>query len=246
MRIIIEKDYQDIGKTANKFMRELLINNPNATLGLATGSSPVGLYKEMIADNKAGITTFKNIKTVNLDEYVGLPEGHDQTYRYFMNDNLFNHIDIDKNNTRVPNGMAENLENACKEYTDYVAKNIPDVQILGIGSNGHIAFNDPGVADFNDKAMIKVVELDEICRNQQVNDGCFKTLSDVPKNALTLTVPTLTKASSLFCSVPAKTKAWAVKETLTTDKIDEHCPATIMRLHNDACLYCDSDSASML
>ena len=118
--------------------------------------------------------------------------------------------------------------------------------VLGIGENGHIAFNDPPVADFNDPLLIKPVELDAVCRQQQVNDGCFATIDDVPTHALSLTVPALMSAAKLFCSVPAKTKAWAVKETLTTDRIDEHCPATAMRKHGGATLYCDADSASML
>ena len=116
---------------------------------------------------------------------------------------------------------------------------------MGIGENGHIAFNDPPVADFNDTLLIKPVELDGVCRNQQVNDGCFARLDDVPKYALTLTVPMLMSASDLFCIVPAKTKAWAVKETLT-GSIDEHCPATALRTHPSAKLYLEPDSAELI
>lgn len=240
MRIIIEKDYQDIGKTANKFMRELLINNPNATLGLATGSSPVGLYKEMIADNKAGITTFKNIKTVNLDEYVGLPEGHDQTYRYFMNDNLFNHIDIDKNNTRVPNGMAENLENACKEYTDYVAKNIPDVQILGIGSNGHIAFNEPGTP-FD--AHTHIVTLKEGTR--QDNARFFSSIDEVPTHAITMGIADIMQAKMIILVANGIGKSKAIydmaKGPITTD-----CPASILQSHPNVVVIIDESAGYLL
>jgi glucosamine-6-phosphate deaminase len=116
---------------------------------------------------------------------------------------------------------------------------------MGIGENGHIAFNDPHEADFNDTKTVKAVSLDEVCRNQQVNDGCFERLSDVPTHALTLTVPALTSAPHLFCVVPAKTKAWAVRETLF-GSIDEHCPASILRTHGDATMYLDSDSSSMI
>ena len=116
---------------------------------------------------------------------------------------------------------------------------------MGIGENGHIAFNDPGVADFNDSEIVKVVELDEVCRQQQVNDGCFATISDVPTHALTLTVPTLIKAPWLFCIVPAKTKADAVKRTLTGD-ISEECPATILRTQENAILYLDNDSSALI
>ena len=116
---------------------------------------------------------------------------------------------------------------------------------MGIGENGHIAFNDPPVADFGDKALIKPVKLDDICRNQQVNDGCFAEIQDVPEYALTLTVPMLMSGESLFCIVPAKTKAWAVRETLT-GSVDEHCPATALRTHPNAKLYLEPDSASLL
>ena len=116
---------------------------------------------------------------------------------------------------------------------------------MGIGENGHIAFNDPWVANFRDEKWVKVVELDEICRNQQVNDGCFASVSDVPTHAITLTIPALTEADSVFCVVPSKTKARAVWNTLYGE-ISESCPASILRRHKDAVLYCDSDSAELL
>ena len=116
---------------------------------------------------------------------------------------------------------------------------------MGIGENGHIAFNDPPVADFNDSRTAKPVKLDETCRRQQVNDGCFAKIEDVPTHAITLTVPTLAKVPNLFCIVPAKTKAWAVKETLT-GTVDEHCPASVLRTREGAMLYLDADSAALL
>ncbi len=186
---------------------------------------------------------WSRVNAFHMDEYVGLDKNAPQRFGNFLAEHIFSKVPFRSVNYIDPSNEAAA---ECARYTKLLTDYPTDIVVLGIGENGHIAFNDPGVADFNDKAMIKVVELDDVCRNQQVNDGCFASLDLVPKNALTLTVPTLTKASSLFCSVPAKTKAWAVKETLTTDKIDEHCPATIMRLHADATLYCDADSASML
>ncbi len=183
------------------------------------------------------------VNAFHMDEYVGLDKNAPQRFGNFLAEHIFSKVPFRSVNYIDPSNEAEA---ECARYTKLLTDYPTDIVVLGIGENGHIAFNDPGVADFCDKAMIKVVELDDVCRNQQVNDGCFASLELVPKNALTLTVPTLTKAASLFCSVPAKTKAWAVKETLTTDKIDEHCPATIMRRHADATLYCDADSASML
>ena len=183
------------------------------------------------------------VNAFHMDEYVGLSKDAPQRFANYLTEHIFAAKPFRSVNYIDPSNSAEA---ECARYTKLLTDYPVDIVILGIGENGHIAFNDPGVADFADKALIKVVELDDVCRNQQVNDGCFKTLFDVPTHALTLTVPTLFGASSLFCSVPAKTKAWAVKETLTTDKIDEHCPATIMRRHSDATLYCDLDSASML
>ena len=133
----------------------------------------------------------------------------------------------------------------AQRYSDVLAKNKIDVVVLGIGENGHIAFNDPPVANFKDDKAVKPVELDQACRNQQVNDGCFASIDLVPTHAITLTVPTLVSADYMFCIVPAPTKANAVYETIN-GSIDEHCPATVLRLHDNAVLYLDSDSAKLL
>jgi len=143
------------------------------------------------------------------------------------------------------NGSADDIDGECKRYSRLLEENPVDIVCLGIGENGHIAFNDPGVADFNDPVRVKMVELDEICRNQQVNDGCFATIDDVPTHALTLTIPALISAKVMFCVVPAKTKKWAVTQTIKGN-ISEECPATILRNHNHAILYCDQQSGACL
>ena len=140
---------------------------------------------------------------------------------------------------------AKDADAECERYAKILADNPTDIVVMGIGENGHIAFNDPPVADFNDKKAVKPVQLDEICRNQQVNDGCFAKIEDVPKTAITLTVPTLFKGDHLFCIVPAKTKANAVRATVC-DEINEKCPATVLRLHKNAKLYLDMDSSALL
>ena len=137
-------------------------------------------------------------------------------------------------------GSSDTLVTACC-VCQALEENVVDVVLLGIGENGHIAFNDPHVADFNDSQLVKVVSLDDVCRNQQVNDGCFKTIDDVPKFALTLTIPALTRAKHMICTVPAPTKARAVGRTVNGE-INEECPATIMRRHDSAVMFCDSDS----
>ena len=143
------------------------------------------------------------------------------------------------------NGKADDAEAECARYTALLRENPVDIVCLGIGENGHIAFNDPGEADFWDRRDVKIVKLDEVCRNQQVNDKCFPDIDSVPKYAMTLTVPTLLRAGAMFCTVPAKTKAEAVKLTLT-GAIDDMCPATALRLHKNASFYCDSDSGVYL
>ena len=142
-------------------------------------------------------------------------------------------------------GYAEDAEKECERYTEVLKTFKPDVVCLGIGENGHIAFNDPWVAKFDDDKAVKVVELDQMCRMQQVNDGCFPTLDDVPTHAITLTIPTLVSANHLFCVVPASTKANAVRDTVYGE-ITEDCPASIMRNHASAILYCDADSGCYL
>ena len=165
LKIIVEKDYDGMSKRAAEIMVEEIKNNPNIILGLATGSTPVGMYKKMIDSYKAGEIDFTNVKSFNLDEYVGLDENHPSSYNYFMKENLFKHINIDKKNTYVPDGTVKDLDAYCKEYDELIKEmGGIDIQILGIGTNGHIAFNDPAVADFKDPKLVKLVELDEACR----------------------------------------------------------------------------------
>ena len=187
---------------------------------------------------------WSRVNAFHMDEYVGLPKGHPARFSQYLKDHIFSLLPF--RSVRLINDGNGSLEEECLSYSELLKAYPTDLVCLGIGENGHIAFNDPGVADFCDTALVKPVELDLVCRQQQVNDGCFPTLSDVPTHALTLTIPALTSAKHLICSVPAKTKAWAVRETVTSDSIDEHCPATVMRRHPSAILFCDGDSASLL
>ena len=186
---------------------------------------------------------WSRVNAFHMDEYLGLAWDAPQRFSRYLDEHIFSLKSFKSVNYIDPTRGAEE---ECARYTELLKKYPTDVVVLGIGENGHIAFNDPPVADFKDPRLIKPVELDAVCRQQQVNDGCFASLDLVPTHALSLTIPALMSAGALFCSVPAKTKAWAVRETLTTADIDEHCPATAMRLHSNATLYCDQDSASML
>ena len=186
---------------------------------------------------------WNRINAFHMDEYIGLSKDAPQGFGNFLKAHIFgladfksvNYIDIS-----APDADAE-----CERYSALLKEYPTDIVVMGIGENGHIAFNDPPVADFEDAKMVKPVALDEICRNQQVNDGCFAKLDDVPKTAITLTVPTLFAGDHLFCIVPAKTKANAVRATLC-DEIGEQCPATVLRRHESAILYLDGDSSSLL
>ena len=186
---------------------------------------------------------WNRVNAFHMDEYIGLSADAPQGFGNFLKEHIFglapfksvNYIDI----------SAKDPDKECERYAALLAEYPTDIVVMGIGENGHIAFNDPPVADFNDTKAVKPVLLDEICRNQQVNDGCFATIDDVPKYAITLTVPTLFAGDYLFCIVPAATKANAVKATLCGE-IGEACPATILRKHKNAILYLDGDSSALV
>lgn len=186
---------------------------------------------------------WNRVNAFHMDEYIGLPADAPQGFGNFLKDHIFGIANFKSVN--YINISAPDAEEECRRYSELLAKYPTDIVVMGIGENGHIAFNDPPVADFNDPKAVKPVQLDEICRNQQVNDGCFAHIDQVPKTAITLTVPTLTSGDHLFCIVPAATKAKAVK-AIVCGEIGEHCPATALRRHKSAVLYLDGDSSSLL
>ena len=183
------------------------------------------------------------INAFHMDEYIGLSPDAPQGFGNFLTEHLFGLVGFKSVNLIDPSAKDPYAE--AERYSKLLAEHPADIVVMGIGENGHIAFNDPPVADFYDTATVKPVPLDPVCRMQQVNDGCFSDISEVPTHALTLTVPALVSAPYLFCVVPAKTKAAAVLDTLTSD-IGEHCPATILRTRRLAKMYLDPDSAALL
>ena len=186
---------------------------------------------------------WNRIHAFHMDEYIGLPSDAPQGFGNFLRAHLFDLVPFASVN--CINSAAADAQAECERYSKLLQDNPTDIVVMGIGENGHIAFNDPPVADFNDPRPVKAVELDSICRNQQVNDGCFASIDLVPTHAITLTVPTLVAAPPLFCIVPATTKAGAVKETVY-GTIDEHCPASVLRTRPGAVLYLEPDSAALL
>ncbi len=184
---------------------------------------------------------WERINAFHMDEYIGLPVGSPAAFREYLKEHIFGKAPFKSIN--YIDAFSDDKEAECARYTKLLKEYPVDIVVLGVGENGHIAFNDPPVADFNDPALIKAVKLDQKCRMQQVHDGCFATIDDVPQYALTLTVPALLAGKKLFCAVPYATKAAAITEMLTTGNIDEHCPATALRHHEGATLYCDKESA---
>ena len=183
------------------------------------------------------------VNAFHMDEYIGLPACAPQGFGNFLREHIFGLADF--KSVSYIDITADDAEAECARYAALLKEYPTDIVVMGIGENGHIAFNDPPVADFADPLAVKPVALDSVCRNQQVNDGCFARIEDVPKTAITLTVPTLFAGEHLFCIVPAKTKANAVRATLCGE-IGEVCPATVLRRHRSAVLYLDGDSSSLL
>ena len=223
----------------NKFC-ELLTKKPQINVIFAAAPSQNEVLASLVADQDID---WSRINAYHMDEYIGLAADAPQGFGNFLRAHLFDQVPFASVN--LIDITAKDADREAARYGALLDQNLADVVVMGIGENGHIAFNDPPVADFHDTQTVKAVKLDEICRNQQVNDGCFATIDQVPTHALTVTVPALTRAPYLFCIVPAPSKAWAVKETLT-GSIDEHCPASVLRTHDNAVLYLDRDSAAQL
>ena len=188
---------------------------------------------------------YSRITALHMDEYLDLPPNAPQGFGTFLRERLFSRVPCQKVWYIADGSNFSDGENMAARYEQILADNPIDLCFMGIGENGHVAFNDPGVADFADAHLVKTVKLDEICRQQQVNDGCFPSLSQVPTHAVTATIPALMSAKYILCTVPSRTKARAVRATLQ-DEISTLCPATILRQHGNARLYLDADAAALL
>ena len=240
MKVIVTENYEEMSKKAAEIIIEVVKNNPNAVLGLATGSSPIGTYQNMINDHKENGTSYKGVSTVNLDEYVSLDKDHDQSYAYFMRKSLFNGLDIDQTNTNLPCGVAPDLAKECDRYNAVLEKLVPDVQVLGIGSNGHIGFNEPGTP-FD--SVTHVVDLTESTIKD--NSRLFASIDEVPKQALSMGIKNIMQAKSIIMVVSGKNKAQAVKG-MVKGEITPDLPASVLQLHPFVTLVCDKDAASLL
>jgi len=241
MKIHIYKDSTQIGKAAAALFAAKVIEKPDCVLGFATGSTPLPTYAEMVKLYKAGAVDFHEVRTFNLDEYVGIKRTHDQSYYKFMFDNLFSKINVNPKNVNVPNPVSKNLDDDCDEYEDAIesAGGI-DLQILGIGHNGHIAFNEP--CDIF-PAKTHIVSLTE--STIEANKRFFASAKDVPRKAMSMGIGSIMKAREIVLIATGESKALAVKE-MVKGEIDSQCPASILQLHPAVTILLDKEAASLL
>jgi len=239
MNVIKVKDYEEMSARASDYLLDKIRQLENPVLGFATGSTPEGLYKLLIAKNEQ--VSFKNVTTFNLDEYVGLDNMDPNSYNFYMNDKLFNHIDIVKDNIHLLNGNAEVLEQECRDYEEAIREaGFVDLQILGIGVNGHIGFNEPGTP-FTSRTH--VVDLNESTR--QANARFFNSIEDVPKQAITMGIETITQSKEILLLISGKGKADAAAR-LIEGPVDEQFPASVLQKQNNVTVIVDEPALSKL
>ncbi len=240
MEIIVCDNYQEASKTAAKFVMKEIILNPELNLGLATGTSPIGLYKNLIEGFKSDLVTFENVVTFNLDEYIGIDKLHPQSYYSFMHEYLFKHIDIKEENINIPDNNMQEIDHLAERYNKILEENIIDLQILGIGRNGHIGFNEPGTPLSNETF---IVELD--LETRQDNARFFKSLEEVPTHAITMGIKNIMRAKKIIMLAQGAKKADSVNKMVNGDITKEH-PASILQLHPDITVILDKEAASKL
>ena len=234
MRIIICENYEELSKRGAEFFVSQVMLKPDSILGLATGSTPVGLYQNLIKWNIAGRIDFSEVTSFNLDEYYPIAPVNNQSYRYFMNENLFDHINIDKSRTYVPNGLAADPDSECEKYEELIdEKGGIDLQLLGIGRNGHIGFNEP---DGELNAKTHITELTE--STIEANSRFFDDISKVPKKALTMGMGTILKSKKILMLISGKEKHEVLSQLLSDDVTTSN-PATLLKVHPDVVVICD-------
>lgn len=240
MNIIIKDNYEQLSLEASKIVANIIKNKKDAVLGLATGSTPVGLYENLIKLYENNEISFKDVKSVNLDEYIGLPEGHPESYRVFMNEKLFNHIDIKPENTHLPNGLAEDLVEECKRYEEVIdSVGRQDIQILGIGENGHIGFNEPS------SKLEKDTHIEDLSESTiHANSRFFDSIDDVPTTAISMGMGSIFKAKQILLLASGEKKAKIMK-SLEDSVITPLIPASFLKLHPNVTVIMDKEAAKL-
>ncbi len=241
MKIIEAKDYQDMSRKAANIISAQIIIKPNCVLGLATGSTPIGTYKQLINWYNKGDIDFSQVSTVNLDEYKGLEPDNPQSYYYFMYENFFKHVNIDLRKVHIPNGMEENIEKECSRYDQLIASlGGVDLQLLGLGNNGHIGFNEP-YESFNKTTHCVTLTQSTIDANARF----FSATEDIPRYAYTMGIGNIMNANKIVLIVSGSAKAQILKEVVE-GPILPNVPASILQLHKDVTVVADQEAASLL
>ncbi len=239
MKMIIAKNQDEASNYVANRVADTVRNHDSACLGLATGGSMEGIYAHLVKLFLAGDIHFKSVKTANLDEYVGLPPSHPQSYRKYMDQHFFDHVDIDKANTYIPLGMKP-PESMCKDFQDFLDSHPRDLQLLGVGANGHIGFNEPGPT-LESKAHI--ITLNDQTRED--NARFFTSVEEVPVRAVTMGVGDIMKASQIVMLIHGTNKLKAIQELFTHDRVDPGIPCTVLKLHRDATVVLSEELASL-
>lgn len=239
MEITIKKSYEDMSKAAANIIADAIRQKPDIVLGLATGSTPLGTYKELIRMHKEEGLDFSKVTTFNLDEYYGLSKDHTQSYYYYMHKNLFDHINIKEENIHIPDGTACNVEDYCSKYEQQIKEcGGIDLQILGIGTNGHIGFNEPAEKLFASTHLTDLTE-DTI----KANSRFFDSIEKVPKKAITMGIGSILKAKKIMLLANGKNKATAISHLINQNYITTKVPATFLKTHNDVTVILDEEAS---
>lgn len=240
MQVIIGQNYQDMSDIAAELLIGEWAHNTKMVIGFATGETPLGLYKNLVEAQHKGLISFKDVVSFNLDEYVGIQQNSNKSYYYYMFDNLFNDVDIDKKNIHIPGSNPDNIDKDIKEYQSMLDDNPRDIQILGIGTNGHIGFNEVG-SSFD--SQTRVVDLCKETREN--NQKFFDSLEEVPTQAITMGIKDILNAKKIFILASGLKKAPAIRELLEGPRTTEF-PASVLFDHDDVTLIIDEEAASLL
>ncbi|NLJ78180.1 MAG: glucosamine-6-phosphate deaminase [Tissierellia bacterium] len=238
MEVIVARDYDEMSRVAANIIKDEIIKKPDMVLGLATGSTPKGMYRELIGYYNRGELDFSNIITFNLDEYVGLDKEHPSSYHHFMNDIFFDHINIGLENTHVPDGKAQNLEEYCKQYDRLIKeKGGIDLQVLGVGENGHIGFNEPDEELNMDTSIVELTE-----STIEVNSRFFESIDEVPKTAITMGMNGIMQARKIILMANGKRKAPIIRRIVNGMKLTTRLPVSLLMLHHDFTIIVDEEA----
>ena len=241
MKIYVEKDYDTVSKKAAQLVIDQIKAKGDSILGLATGSSPIGMYDYLVKSYESGQITFKDIRTINLDEYRGLTPDNINSYRYFMNEHLFSRVDIDMANTHVPNGVADDPKEECQSYEAMLhSLGYADLQVLGLGENGHIGFNEPGTPFTEETHLVDLTE-----STIQANSRLFESIDDVPRQAYSMGIQSIMRAKHILLIVSGAAKAEALAQVIN-GPVTETVPGSVLQTHPDVTVICDQAAAANL